>query len=190
VSRREDIDNSIWSDSDFLKLSANAKLVYLWSFTNPRCGMSGLYKVDESIISFDTKIPPAKLAVALSELARTRFAYYDDGVIFVRTRVRHLRQKTQPIAKSIASDLRMISDSHPLQNAFVQEYGHAAWLQSAVFGEGHGWVTGGSTDRPVSVKGTGKGTGTGSRGSNLSVLPSSKASDETFGELRSETRSR
>jgi hypothetical protein len=36
MSRREDIDNAIWSDPDFEALEAGAKLLYLWSFTNQR----------------------------------------------------------------------------------------------------------------------------------------------------------
>ena len=45
MSRREDIDNGIWSDPDFMSLTAPAKLTYIWSWTNSHCGMAGLYKI-------------------------------------------------------------------------------------------------------------------------------------------------
>jgi hypothetical protein len=45
MARREDFDNSLWSDPDFLALTPQARLLYIWSWTNPRCGMAGIYKL-------------------------------------------------------------------------------------------------------------------------------------------------
>jgi hypothetical protein len=126
VSRREDIDNSIWSDPDFHGLSPHAKLVYLWSFTNPRCGMAGLYKVVLGALALETGLSGADVSAALEELRQERFVLYDKGVLWVRSRVKHLRTKTPMIARSIARDVESISG--PLRDQFVAEYRSLGWL--------------------------------------------------------------
>lgn len=126
MSRREDIDNAVWSDPEFHGLSPNAKLVYLWSFTNPRCGMAGLYKVVLGAIALETGLAGADVSAALEELRQERFVFYDKGVLWVRTRVKHLRTKTPNIAKSIARDVESISG--PLRDQFLAEYRSLGWL--------------------------------------------------------------
>lgn len=126
MSRREDIDNAVWSDPEFHGLSPHAKLVYLWSFTNPRCGMAGLYKVVLGAIALETGLAGADVSGALEELRAERFVFYDKGVLWVRTRVKHLRTKTPNIAKSIARDVESISGA--LRDEFLAEYRSLGWL--------------------------------------------------------------
>jgi hypothetical protein len=123
MSRVNDVHAGIWGEDDFLDLTAPGKLLYLWSFTNPRCGMSGVYTVSRRVMSFDTGMHGDHLARALGELERGRFVIYADGVLFVRTRVKHLRTKSRQIAKSIASDVRRLTTGHPVREAFMAEYG-------------------------------------------------------------------
>jgi hypothetical protein len=130
VSRYEDITNGIWSDPDFDDLSLEAAMLYLWSWTNPRCGMAGIYKVSQRAM-LESKVPVNKLAEALSELAASRFAFYEDGVLWVRSRVKHLRSKSPMIAKSIARDLDQVGDS-VLRRAFLDEYGDLGWISGAL----------------------------------------------------------
>lgn len=142
MSRREDIDNSIWSDPDFHALTPSAKLMYVWSFTNPRCGMAGFYKVIPAAIAMETGVPRDDLAAVLDELRETRFVLYEGGVLWVRSRVKHLRTKTPQIAKSICRDLEQVGRG-PLRDAFMDEYGDTAW---AHLREGLLTLTRGSTD--------------------------------------------
>lgn len=129
MSRREDVDNAIWSDEDFLDLSSDAKLLYLWSFTNPACGMAGIYRAPKRLAAFQTGIPPARLEKASKELAECRFVFWDDGVIWVRTRVRYLHTKTVQIGKAIARDLESIPERSALKAGFLSEYGDLGWLE-------------------------------------------------------------
>lgn len=179
MSRREDIDNSIWSDEQFGGLSPHAKLLYIWSWTNPRCGMSGLYKLPLTHATIETGLTLEQARAAISELAAARFAYHEQGVMFVRTRAKHLRQKTVQIAKSIAADLDKVSADHPLVRAWADEYAEAPWLEGHVrvgrgSSEGHVRVTENPGVKPneptlrrpspeghVTLPGVGTGTGTG-----------------------------
>jgi hypothetical protein len=179
MSRREDIDNGIWSDPDFEALSLEATSLYIWSWTNPRCGMAGLYKVSRRAMG-ESKVPDDQLDDTLAELAAAGFLYYQGGVLFVRSRVKHMRQKTEQIAKAIRSDLQKVSDSHPLKVQFLATYAHMPWLRRFLT-EGQASVDGPPPDGPApdaveplnetlsspnaegraTLKGNGKGTGTG-----------------------------
>jgi hypothetical protein len=181
MSRREDIDNGIWSDPDFEALSLDATALYLWSFTNPRCGMAGLYKVSRRAMT-ESKVPDERLDAALEELAAANFAYFQDGVLLVRSRVKHLRQRTVQIAKSIARDVAKVADGHPMRTRFLEEYGRDRWLREALYNELQATVEGDSPEghgvgslEPFSSlsgeghstlqgKGNGKGTGKGPLG--------------------------
>ena len=119
--RREDIKNAIWDDEDFDALSNDAALLYLWSFTNPRCGMAGVYRIKrrhlcEGRLSGDT------LDSVLDEVARSGHLFYVAGYVWVRTRVKHLRTKGEPMLKSIAKDVTSLPPDHPFREAFVREY--------------------------------------------------------------------
>jgi len=127
VSRREDIDNSIWEDEDFDSLSDDAALLYLWSFTNPRCPMAGLYKVKARSIC-EGRMTPARRDTALEELAKARFVFYIDGWLWVRSRVKHLRTRGQNIATSIIRDLEKVPAGHPIRLAFLTEYIGNSWI--------------------------------------------------------------
>jgi hypothetical protein len=128
MSRTEDIDNEIWDDEDYADLSPHSKLLYLWSWTNTRCGMAGLYKVTRSSM-LATKIPEDQLDAVLAELADARFLYYEKGVIWVRSRAKRLRSKSPQMAKSVAKDVAKLADDHPMRIAFMNEYRDAAWLR-------------------------------------------------------------
>lgn len=129
MSRREDIDNAIWHDPDFAELSSDARYLYLWSFTNPRCNMSGLYKLALAPVPAETGLTMKRVEDALGELAEATFAYYRDGVLWVRSRVAHLRSTNPNMAKSIAKDLGKLAEDHPLRVAFLQKYRLTPWLR-------------------------------------------------------------
>lgn len=127
MARREDIDTSIWSDPDFMDLGPVAKAVYVWTFTNPRCGMAGIYKVGRRAIELETGWDGELLDQALAELEAARFAFYDGRVMFVRTRVKHLRTTSPSIAKAIHKDLRAVS-GHVFCDLWTAENAHESWV--------------------------------------------------------------
>jgi hypothetical protein len=127
MSRREDIDNGFWSDPDILALSPTARSVFLWSWTNQRCGMAGLYKVARPAMQLETGWDSDTLDAALAELAEHRFAFYDGRVMWVRARVKRLRTKSPSIAKSILTDLESVGVGHPFVARFLDQYADS-WL--------------------------------------------------------------
>lgn len=201
MSRREDIENSIWSDPDFSSLSPDAKLVYLWSFTNPRCGMAGIYKLALAPVAPELGMSLTRLESALGHLARdgvegAGMAFYERGVLWVRSRVKHLRSKSPQMAKSVASDLRKLPPVHPLVVRFMAMYRSDSWLREDLgiaYAEGIGNLSknpidigdsdnlsGGSPEPPGEGQGEGQGTliGVGgSGGKEKSDLPADFPAD-------------
>lgn len=119
MARNEDIVNSIWEDLD--DLSNDEMLLFVWSWSNPRCGMAGIYKCARRNLA-EGRLEAEPLAGSLGVLSRRRLMFYEDGVVWVRKRYRRLRQHNLFIAKSAASDLKSLSPEHPLYIAWMQEY--------------------------------------------------------------------
>jgi hypothetical protein len=130
VSRREDIDNSIWADPEFNALTPAGKLVYLWSFTNPRCNMAGLYKVPLGLVCAETGLTENRVRGAFAELEERRMVFYDGCALWVRARVKHLRSHHENIATSIVKGVRDFA-GHPFHDGFWAEYAHHDWLTGA-----------------------------------------------------------
>jgi hypothetical protein len=147
MSRREDIDNAIWTDPDFESLSPYATLLYLWSWTNLRCGMAGIYKVSSRAMT-ESKVPADQIPAALEELAAARFAFYEDSVLWVRTRVKHIHSRSPQMSKAIAKDLEKVPADHPLRRRFLEEYRSWPWLRENLSGPS-GEPTGNLSEKPV-----------------------------------------
>jgi len=133
MSRREDVDNAVWSDTDFFRCTPEAKLLYLWSFTNPRCGMAGIYKVPLEVVALETGLAE-RTDTAMDELVAADFLAYEDEVLFVRSRVKHLRTRTPNVATSIGNDVQAINPAHSLRRRFLEMHPETGWLGEVLAG--------------------------------------------------------
>lgn len=131
MARNEDFSNSFWDHPDIEDLSADATLLYIWSWTNPRCGMAGIYEVGRRAMS-ESKVVADRLDVTLVELVDAGKVRYEAGVLFVLKRVARLRTKSPQVAKSVAKDLSLMPDGHPLMDAWLERYGSDSWLKGAL----------------------------------------------------------
>ena len=132
MSRHEDVHKGMWVEPPFSGLSASAKLLYLWSFTNSHCNMAGLYKIGVEPMQRETGLTPRAVDLALSELTEAKLLYYVEHVLWVRSRVKYLRNKSPNIAKSIAANLDHIDEDHPMRLGFLDKYGSVEWLRGAL----------------------------------------------------------
>lgn len=131
MSRTEDFDNAFWTDPDVEVLSPEATWLYVWSWTNLRCGMAGLYRVSLRAMT-ESKVPLERIPAALEELAAGDFAYFEDNVLWVRSRVKRIRSKTRQIGTAVAKDVEKVPAGHPLRRRFLDYYGSEAWLSEAL----------------------------------------------------------
>jgi hypothetical protein len=130
VAKRAELETAIYDDPDFLALTGPARSVYIWSFTNSRTGQAGIYKVAREQIALETGFAGKQLRGALDELCRERFLFYDERVMFVRTKVKRIRTKyAETIAKSIAAELKSLG-LHPFVEMWWQENENHEWATS------------------------------------------------------------
>lgn len=125
MARNENVINTIWDDLDHL--GDDAFMLYVWSFTNTKCGMAGMYPVTRRKL-IEGRFDDARLDAALAELEADDKLYYEDGVLWNKARVSNLSgyedgKLSEFIAKSIAKDLRAIPSSNPLLAKFIERYG-------------------------------------------------------------------
>lgn len=120
MARREDIMNTIWEELDHL--SDDAFMLYVWSWTNLKCGMGGIYRVARRKL-IEGRFSEERLSAALAELEEDGCLFYVDGVLWCKARVKRLSMISENIAKSIVNDLKEIDPSNPLHERFVQTYG-------------------------------------------------------------------
>jgi hypothetical protein len=125
MARHEDIVNTIWDDLDHL--SDDGFMLYVWSFTNTKCGMAGIYPVTRRKL-VEGRFDDVRLTTALAELKEDDKLFYVDGVLWNKARVSRLsgydkRKISETIAKSIAKDLRAISPANSLHGRFIERYG-------------------------------------------------------------------
>jgi hypothetical protein len=65
------VADSIWSDPDFLGLSANAKLIWLFCLTNPNLNLIGIFHAPDQIMSAYTGIGRESLPKYIAELQQS-----------------------------------------------------------------------------------------------------------------------
>jgi hypothetical protein len=147
MPRQEDIRNTIWQDIDVDELSNEAMLLFLWSWTNERCGMSGLYRCPRPLLC-EGRLAGEVLDVALKECEDARRLRYEKGVLWSVTRVKRLPWKTSQTAKAIADELAEIDSDNPIYSEFVQRYDGLPWGKK---GEARLSLTQGSPDPQPSL---------------------------------------
>lgn len=127
MARNEDVNTAIWEDTHFDELSDDAAFLYIWSFTNERCNMAGLYQCKARHI-VEGRMTPARREAALAELAEGNFLFYEDGWVWVRSRVKNLNTKGEKMASSIVKAVKRVPANHPLRAAFLTEYLENHWI--------------------------------------------------------------
>jgi len=57
MARFANFETSFWDDEDIQDLTPAEKLIYIWTFTNPNCRPSGIYKISIKTVMFHTGLP-------------------------------------------------------------------------------------------------------------------------------------
>jgi len=83
------IRSSIWEDQKFSKLSPQAKLFYIYSFSNHRCPMSGIYKIAIKTMSFELNVDDCT-ELLIENIKIGLLAYdFEKNVIWVIGKIKH-----------------------------------------------------------------------------------------------------
>lgn len=136
------VQRRVWSDKAVVALSTDARLLFVWSWTNERANIAGLYLVAPGAMAlalgeqtdfgfFEGKRPADdRVHLALDELAvKPLVAYdYDVGLLWVVSRAAHAARSDKAI-RMIRQDYDAAPRS-PLKDKFARRYGERLGLHT------------------------------------------------------------
>jgi hypothetical protein len=144
VGRYARFKNDFWIDRDVRQLPSLSKLVYAWAFTNHRCGISGMYLLDQETARIECSMNVRLWGRAWGDLLDyekangTNLVHFDagTGVVWVVGKFKQetqTRPGVQPSQKTIAAAVREVHGlpPSPLHEAFRCKYSHLL--------KGHTW---------------------------------------------------
>lgn len=123
MARYRPISTHIWRDPDFVKLDAEAKLLFLFILTNDGTTTSGIYVLPPSqMISFITGVSIEKIEETLAEKFKNISYDKESHAIFIKNFLRYNNSGNPTyINKSIEGDYAATKSSK-LWREFVKEY--------------------------------------------------------------------
>jgi hypothetical protein len=77
------IHTKIWSDEWFLELEPDAKLLFIYLFSNSRSCLAGIYDIPLKLIAFETGLDPDRILALLAQFAADGKVFSEDGHIWI-----------------------------------------------------------------------------------------------------------
>ena len=79
------VHTEMWRADDwFQTLPTDARLLWIYLFTNPSASVSGIYKLPLRTMANETGLDLGRVTELLAEFREAKKAYYQDGVVWVR----------------------------------------------------------------------------------------------------------
>jgi hypothetical protein len=127
------VECATWDDPQFQSLGTDARLLFLWSWTNPRAAICGLYHASERMLRRAISDQPLaeveRTWAALEELAAKPLLKYDAEaeVVFVVNRAKYANRSPK-VAQRMQTEVEACPSS-PLVGEFVNRYGEMLKLR-------------------------------------------------------------
>lgn len=83
VADYRQIHTKIWGDEWFLNLNSDAKLLFIYLFSNQRSCLAGIYDIPLKVIAFETGLSEQRITELLQEFTRDAKAFYEDGHVWI-----------------------------------------------------------------------------------------------------------
>ena len=113
---KRSVDDIFWGDSFVQTVEKDAKLLFLYLWTNKRCNSAGLYEITPKTISFETDIPIEDLPRLFEVLSKKVKWIEDQNIVWVINFLKH-QPKSPLFLKSVASCLNQFDG-----NGILKEY--------------------------------------------------------------------
>jgi hypothetical protein len=107
---KRSFNDSYWGDPFVQDLEKDAKLLFVYLWTNKRCNSAGLYEITLKTISFETGIDIDLLPTLLDQLSQKVKWEWASNIIWVRNFLKH-QPKSPQFLKSVADSLSSISSN-------------------------------------------------------------------------------
>jgi len=117
----------MWRADDwFQALPTDARLFWVYLFTNPSASVSGIYKLPLRTMAFESGLTLERITELLTQFAGEKKAFYQDGVIWVRKmRDYQLPGKiSAQLVAHISKEIAKIPDGY-LKREYLKAYGYS-----------------------------------------------------------------
>lgn len=120
------VQTRMWREDEwFQDLDTDARLLFIYLFTNPSASISGIYRLPLRTMAFESGLPVQRVQQLLNQFSEQDKAHYADGVIWVvKMRDNQLpgRISTQ-VETRLAKDIASIPDCE-LKRRYLIAYGY------------------------------------------------------------------
>lgn len=120
------VHTEMWRADDwFQTLPTDARLLWIYLFTNPSASVSGIYKLPIRTMANETGLDLTRVTELLAEFREAKKAYYQDGIIWVR-KMRDYQLPGKISAQLIAhlnKEIAKIPDGY-LKREYLIAYGY------------------------------------------------------------------
>ena len=117
------VHTKMWTDEWFLELEPEAKLLWIYLFSNKRACLSGLYDIPMRVMTFEAGLPRDAIELHLQRFAAAGKAFYEDGWILMPKLMRYNAHNiTSPkIQGNLRNDV-FAAPNIPLKRRWLDEY--------------------------------------------------------------------
>lgn len=131
------IQTRMWREDEwFQSLDVDARLFWIYLFTNPSASPAGIYRLPVRTMEFESGVSADRISELLCDFAASNKAHYADGVVWI-VNMRRLQFPTLvdgsrewQTAVRIAKDIDAIPDRCPLKTHYIQHSGYPIIVDS------------------------------------------------------------
>lgn len=120
------VQTRMWREDEwFQTLPTDARLLFIYLFTNPSASVSGIYRLPLRTIEFESGIPAERVKELMDQFNAANKVHYGDGVVWVvKMRENQIPGAISPqVQKRLNKDIASIP-SCPVKTAYLRHYGY------------------------------------------------------------------
>jgi len=118
------VQTRMWREDEwFQELATDAKLFFIYLFTNPSAPVAGIYRLPIRTMCSETGLSKNRISTLLDEFSKANKAHYENGIVWVvKMRENQLPGKiSAQLRKRLAKDVAVIPDC-PLKTKYLEHY--------------------------------------------------------------------
>lgn len=120
------VQTRMWREDDwFQSLDTDARLLFIYLFTNPSASIAGIYRLPLRTIEFESGIPQVRVKELMAQFAAANKVHYADGVVWVvKMRENQLPGNLSPkVQVRLDKDVASIPYC-PIKQLYLKHYGY------------------------------------------------------------------
>ena len=118
------IKTAMWREDDwFLDLETDAKLFWIYLFSNPSASVAGIYRLSERTMSHETGLSIERVGQLLAEFAQAGKAYFSNGVLWVVRMREHQETSSIKVQTRIKNDIAGLPKENQVYRMYCARYG-------------------------------------------------------------------